>query len=238
MPSRAAETVVFSDSFDNASVLDSSAIPAFWMQEIASDPNASFIEEGDWQLRMRAANWQNTCAAILGPVSEDFGFFRRAVTISLNQIALRAEGIPENDARFRVSIVNSRRRAEQASAAITLRYRQGLLLMGYHVADGGRKGPSENQSGGKPNSTVFAELDGAPANISLTLGPANGSSIPFRLFAQGEGVNLYRVGQIELPLAEWGGKDEAAIVIEARRDSPGAAGSFAELHLGSVTATR
>lgn len=237
-PARAADTVVFTDSFDNATVANSSAVPGFWLSEVTADPNASFIEEGDWQLRMRAANWQNTCAALLGPVSQDFGFFNRAVTISLNQIALRAEGIPEKDGRFRLSIVNARRRAEQASAAITIRYRPGLLLMGYHVADGGKKGPSESQSGGKPTATVFAELEGAPANLSLTLGPANGSSIPYRLFAQGQGLNLYRVGTIELSLEDWGGKDEAALVIEARRDSPGGAGSFAELQLGSVTVTR
>lgn len=231
---------VFLDSFDDGDPALADSQPGFWTI-LRQDGNLdSSATEVDGALRLRAATWPNSFVSIVSQSLEDFGFFTRPVTVTIEDIALDAKGIAPAEARFKLSLASSADRAEKAEDVISLRVRPGLLLLGYR-ADGFDIGAApENLSGKKANSVLVQELPAMPSRISLTLGPAQTPGfIRYEISAEGKGVSVNRSGTLALTLSEWGKSDSAALSIDARRDSTSAkAGTHTELSLGKITVTR
>lgn len=231
---------VFVDSFDDGDPSLADSQPGFWTVLRQDGNNDSTVTEAGGSLRLRAATWPNTYVALVSQALEDFGFFTRPVTVTLEDITLDAKGIEPGEARFKLSLSSKPERAERAEDVISLRVRPGLLLLGYRV-DGFDLGSGpETLSGKKGNSVLVQELSAMPKRISLTLGPAQTpGSVRFDISADGNGVSVNRSGVFPLSLAEWGRSDSAAISIDARRDSTTAkAGTHTELSVGKITVTR
>ncbi len=238
-PLARAETV-FVDSFDDGDPALADSQPGFWTVLRPDGNNDSTITEAGGTLRLRASTWPNTYVALVSQALEDFGFFTRPITVTIEDIALEAKGIEPGDARFKLSLSSTPDRAERAEDVISLRVRPGLLLLGYRV-DGFDLGSApETLSGKKVNSVLVQELPAVPKRISLTLGPAQTPGfVRFDLSAEGNGVSINRSGAFPLSLAEWGRSDSAAISIDARRDNTAArAGTHTELSLGKITVAR
>lgn len=231
---------VFVDTFDDGDPAFADSQPGFWTV-IRQDGNLdSTATESGGVLRLRAATWPNTYVALVSQPLEDFGFFTRPITVTLEDIALEAKGIADGEARFKLSLSSKPERAERAEDVISLRIRPGLLLLGYRV-DGFDLGAApETLSGSKSNSVLVQELSAMPSRLSLTLGPAQKPDhIRYDISAEGNGVSIRRSGVIPLSLAEWGRSDSAALSIDTRRDSTAAkAGTHAELTLGGITVSR
>lgn len=234
-----AETV-FLDTFDDGDPGLADSQPGFWTL-LRQDGNLdSIATEAGGSLHLRAATWPNSYVSLVSQSLEDFGFFTRPVTVTLEDIALDAKGIAPAEARFKLSLSSAPDRAEKAEDVISLRVRPGLLLLGYR-ADGFDLGAApETLSGGKSNSVLVQELPAMPTRISLTLGPAQKADhVRYEISAEGNGVSMTRSGVFPLSLAEWGRSDSAALGIDARRDSTSArAGTHTELSLGKITVTR
>lgn len=236
--SRAAEPV-FLDSFDGRDVTRVASHGRFWtVVQPDSNPDSE-VANRDGQLHLRAANWAHTYAGVVSPALPEFGFFARPITVSLDDLLLKADGIADSDARFKLSFAATSERAERAADAISLRIRPGLLLFGYRV-DGFEPGNSpENLSGQKTKSVVAEPLAGVPTKLSLTLGPGSApGTVRFEIRASGNGADFTRVGTFPLTPDQWG-KDAAALVIDVRRDDPATSpGTGAELSVGQITVTR
>jgi|GEM_PF-2124909 hypothetical protein len=231
---------VFVDNFDDGDPAFADSQPGFWTI-LRQDGNLdSFATEANGTLRLRAATWPNTYVSLVSQPLEDFGFFTRPVTVTVEDLALEAKGIEPGEARFKLSLSSRAERAEKAEDVISLRLRPGLLLLGYRK-DGFDLGTApETLSGDKSNSVLVQELPALPSRISLTLGPAQKPDhVRYEISLQGNGVSLTRSGVFPLGLAEWGRSDSAAISIDARRDSGSAkAGTMTELSLGKLTVSR
>lgn len=231
---------VFVDSFDDGDPALADSQPGFWTV-LRQDGNLdSSVIESSGNLRLRAATWPNTYIGLVSQPLEDFGFFTRPVTITVEDLVLEPKGIAPGEARFKLSLASKPERAEKAEDVISLRLRPGLLLLGYRK-DGFDLGAGpETLSGDKSNSVLVQELPATPARITLTLGPAQKPDhVRYEISAEGNGVSLTRSGVFPLSLAEWGRSDSAAISIDARRDATSAkAGTQTEVSLGKVTVTR
>lgn len=238
LPARAEN--VFVDAFDDGDPALADSQPGFWTV-LRQDGNLdSSATEAGGLVRLRAATWPNSFVALVSQPLEDFGFFTRPVTITVEDIALEAKGIASGEARFKLSLSSKPERAEKAEDVISLRLRPGLLLLGYRK-DGFDLGTApETLSGDKSNSVLVQELPATPARLSLTLGPAQKPDhVRYEITAEGNGVSMTRSGVFPLGLAEWGRSDSASISIDARRDSNAAkAGTHTELSLGKLTVTR
>lgn len=231
---------VFVDNFDDGDPALADSQPGFWTvlrQEGNLDSSAT---ESAGALHLSAATWPNTYVGLVSQPLEDFGFFTRPVTVTLEDIALEAKGIAPGEARFKISISSKPERAEKADDVISLRLRPGLLLLGYRK-DGFDLGTApETLSGDKTNSVLVQELPANPTRLSLTLGPAQKpGNVRYEVSAEGNGVSVTRSGVFPLSLAEWGRSDSAAISLDARRDATSAkAGTQTEFTLGKLTVTR
>lgn len=234
-----AAEVVFIDTFDGRDVTRTADRGRFW-NVVQPDANpASEVRNSDGRLHLRAANWAHTYAGIVSPALPDFGFFSRPITLTLDDLVLKADGIADADARFKLSVVSTSERAEKAADAISLRIRAGRLLFGYRVDGFEPANSPENLSGQKPNSVVAEPLAATPAKLALTLGPGSApGTIRFEIRASGNGADFTRVGTFPLTLDQWG-KDAAALVIDVRRDDAATTpGTAAELTVGQITVTR
>jgi hypothetical protein len=239
VPSVRAENV-FVDRFDDGDPLLADSRPGFWTLLQPEANLDSSVTESDGALRLRAATWANTYAGVVSPALEDFGFFTRPVTITLDGLALEAKGIEPGEARFKLSFSAKSERAERAEDVISLRLRPGLLLLGYRL-DGFELGSApETLSGRRANSVLVQEINGLPSRLTLTLGPAQTPGhVRYDLVAEGEGVSVRRSGTLAVSLADWGGIDAAALGIDTRRDSTSTrAGTYAELTARRVTVSR
>ena len=231
---------VFTDSFADGDVQTVAPRGRFWTVVAPLTNPDSSAREQDGRLQLRASSWANTYASIVSPASADFGFFTQPVTVTLDDITLKAAGIPVNDARFKLSFTSTADRAEKAPDAISLRLRNGLLLFGYRIDGYNADTSPENLSGQHANAVLAEPLTGLPSKISLTLGPSPSPGfVHYEIRAEGNGVSFSRSGSFPLTLAQWGGADTAALVIDARRDNGTAApDTYAELSLGQITVTR
>lgn len=231
---------VFLDRFDDGDPRLADSQPGFWTL-FQPDANLdSSITEAGGALRLRAATWPNTYVGVASPVLEDFGFFTRPVTITLEGLALEVAGIEPGEARFKLTLASKTERAERAEDAISLRVRPGLLLLGYRV-DGFELGASpETLSGRKGNSVLVQELSAMPSRITLTLGPAQtAGNVRYDIAVEGEGLSVRRSGTLAVGLADWGGTDAASLGIDARRDATVArAGTYSELTVRKITVAR
>lgn len=231
---------VFTDTFSNGDPAKADARGRFWtVEKPAANPDSGAVETNG-RLVLTAANWAHTYVSLVSPVREDFGFFARPITVTLDDLALTADGIPANDARCKLSFVSTAERAEKAPDAISLRLRPGLLLFGFRI-DGFEPGNSpENLSGQRTGSLVAEPLSGTPSKLTLTLGPsATPGHIRFEIRAEGNGVSFSRTGSFPLTKEQWGLLDASALVIDVRRDHPAAlSGTSAELSVGQLTVTR
>lgn len=240
LPDRAAAETVLVDNFADGNVRHADTFPNFWTVALpAGNPDSEAVEDSG-ALRLSAATWPHTYAGLVSPVMQDFGFFTRPLTVTLEDIGLRARGIADGDARFKISLVSAEDRAEKADDAISLRIRSGLLLLGYRVDGFDANTSPENLSGQRANSVLVQEITSTPTKLSLTLGPSqNPGVIRYEVRAEGPGLNLTRSGLIPLTVGQWGGLDAAALVIDARRDNPAAlAGSHTDFTVGKLTVTR
>jgi hypothetical protein len=231
---------VFTDAFDGATLEEADGCARFWTLLLPDDNRDSYARKTGGLLHLRAATKINTYASLVSPTLKDFGFFARPLTITLDDITLKADGIPESDARFKLSLTSTEERAEKAPDAISLRIRRGLLLFGYRI-DGFEPATSpENLSGVSANSVVAQPLAGLPSRISLTLGPAPSAGfIRYEIHAEGNGVSFSHSGTFPLTRAQWGDLDSASLVLDARRDNKTEQpDSAAELTLGKITVTR
>lgn len=234
-----AETV-FVDSFDDGDPALADSQPGFWSvlrQEGNLDSSAT---ESGGDLHLRAATWPNTYVGLVSQPLEDFGFFTRPITVTVEDLVLEPKGIPSGEARFKLSLSSKSDRAEKAEDVISLRLRPGLLLLGYRK-DGFDLGAApETLSGDRNNSVLVQELSAAPTRLSLTLGPAQKPDhVRYEISVEGKGLSVTRSGVFPLSLADWGRSDSAAISLDARRDSTSAkAGTHTELSLGKLTVTR
>lgn len=231
---------VFSDSFEDGDPRLADSQPEFW-SIVQQDGNLdSHATEQGGVLRLRAATWANSHIALISQPLEDFGFFTKTVTVTLEGIALEAKGIAANEARFELSVAATPDRSEKAADVISLRLRPGLLLFGYRV-DGFDLGSGpETLAGQHVNSIILQEIPAMPTKLSLTLGPAQRPGhVRFEIAAEGNGVSVLRTGVLALSLANWGNNDSASISIQARRDSGAAgAGTYTELSVGKITVSR
>lgn len=239
-PSAARAETVFIDPFDDGDVRAADAQPYFWSVLQPGENRDSEASEEKGRLRLRAATGANTYVAIVSPALDTFGFFQRPVTVTLEDIALEAKGIPESDARFKLSLASTQERAEQAGDVISLRIRPGLLMFGYRIDGFDTPSPPETLSGSSVNSVVHQPLAGTPSRISLTLGPSpRAGHIRYEIRAEGNGVSFTRAGQLALTLSQWGGADAASLVIDARRDSTASlSGTHTDFSIGQITVTR
>lgn len=231
---------VFTDTFSDGDPVKADARGLFWTVHKPDANPRSAAFETDGRLVLAAADWANTYVSLVSPVREEFGFFARSVTVTLDDLALKADGIPANDARCKLSFVSSPDRAEKASDAISLRLRPGLLLFGCRI-DGFEPGNSpENLSGQREGSLVAEPIEGLPSKLSLTLGPsATPGHVRFEIHAEGNGVSVSRTGSFPLTKEQWGLHDAAAVVVDVRRDHPSAIpGSGAEFSVKQLTVTR
>lgn len=231
---------VFMDRFEDGDPRLADSQPGFWTL-LQPDGNLdSAISEAGGVLKLRAATWPNTYVGVVSPALEDFGFFSRPVTITLEGLALEAKGIEPGEARFKISLSSKAERAERAEDVISLRVRPGLLLLGYRL-DGFELGAApETLAGRKGNSVLVQELSAMPSRITLTLGPAQtAGNIRYDIAAEGDGVSVRRSGTLAVSLSDWGGADAVAIGLDARRDNTTArAGTYAELTVRKITVSR
>lgn len=240
LPARLSAETVLIDNFADGNVLSADTFPNFWALALPPGNPDSYASEDAGMLRLHAATWPHTYAGLVSLTMDDFGFFKRPLTVTLEDIKLEARGIPDGDARFKVSLTSSPDRAEKSDDAISIRIRKGLLLLGYRVDGFDSTTSPENLSGQRANSVLVQELDGTPTKLSLTLGPSqNPGVIRYEIRVEGAGATVNRSGLIPLTLAQWGGLDAASLVIDARRDSPTAqAGSHTDFAVGRITVTR
>jgi len=236
----AGAAVVFSDDFAAGNLRSAGSLPDFWTVLQPPDNLESGATKKDGRLHLVAANHAFTSVALASPRTETFGFFARPLTVTLDDILLGFKNLPENEARFRISLSSARTTAELSGAVITLRVRSGLLLMGYRVDGYKLSSPPETLSGQGVNSVVVMPLKGVPSKISLTLGPGvRDGVVRYEITVVDHGVRAENDGVIPLAIAQWGGADAAALIVDARRDSASAApDSFAELSVGRITVTR
>lgn len=234
-----AETV-FTDTFSDGDPVKADARGRFWtVHKPEANPHSGALE-ANGSLVLTAADWANTYVSLASPVREDFGFFARPITVTLDDLALKAAGIPANDARCKLSFVSTPERAEKANDAVSLRLRDGLILLGYRIDGFGPDNSPENLSGQQAGSLVAEPLSGIPSKLSLTLGPSSTPGlIRFEIHAEGNGVSFSRAGSFPLTREQWGRLDASAVVVDVRRDHPAElSGTQAELAVGQLTVTR
>lgn len=231
---------VFTDTFADGDVAKAGARGPFWAVLKPGANSASNVIERDGSVVLTACDWAHTYVSLVSPAREDFGFFARPITVTLDGLVLKAEGIPATDARCKLSFTSTPDRAEKAPDAISLRLRSGLLLFGYRTDGFEPDSSPENLSGQRSGSVVAEPLTGMPSKLTLTLGPsATAGHIHFEIRAEGNGVSFSRTGSFPLTREQWGLLDAAAVVIDVRRDQPEAgSGSSAELSVEQLTVTR
>jgi hypothetical protein len=240
LPGRLAAEAVLVDNFANGNVRSADTLPNFWTVVLPSGNTDSEALEDQGSLHLRAATWPHTYACLMSPTIDGFGFFTRPVTVTLEGIKLNAQGIPDGEARFKISFASTQDRAEKAGNAISLRIRAGLLLLGYRINGFDPNTSPENLSGQRANSVLVQEINGTPDKVSLTLGPSpTPGVIRYEIHAEGPGINFTHSGLVPLTLEQWGGVDAASLVIDARRDNPVAQpGSQTDLTVGKLVVTR
>ncbi len=238
--STASADPVFVDSFDDGDVRHSDQLKHFWSVNRIENNHDSSAFERNGRLHLVAASWANTYIGVVGPTMESFGFFKKPVTVALDEIQLAAVGIDAGEARFKVSFTSIPERAEQANDAISLRIRPGLLLLGYRIDGFNTSASPENLSGDRPNSVLVQELSATPTRLTLTLGPADRPGmIRYTVTADGNGVSVNRTGVFPLTQSQWGNLDAASLVLDARRDNGTTTpGTQTEFSVGRITVTR
>ncbi len=238
-PLHAAEPV-FTDTFADGDITKADARGRFWsVHKPEANPHSSALEHNG-RLVLTAANWSHTYVSLVSPAREDFGFFARPITFTLDDLALKADGIPAADARCKLSVTSTPDRAEKSPDAISVRLRAGLLLLGYRIDGFEPDNSPENLSGQRAGSLVAEPLTGTPSKLTLTLGPSTTPGhIRFEIRAEGNGVSFSRTGSFPLTREQWGQLDAASVVIDVRRDHPAElSGTQAELSVGQLSITR
>jgi hypothetical protein len=236
----ASAEVVFSDTFDGRDIRRAGAIPNFWSVISSPDEQTSVASKDQGKLHLLATNQAYANVALVSPVLDKLGFFSRPVTIALDDVKLESQGIPEGEARFKISLASSPTTAEKAGSVISIRIRSGLLLMGYRMDGFNLSSPPETLAGDHVNSVAVMPLKGVPTKLSLTLGPSPREGfIRYEIVALNDGLPVSRSGTIPLTISQWGGVNSAALIIDARRDSETSLpDSQTNLSVGEITATR
>ena len=232
---------IFSDSFDGNDVRDAGAIPGFWTVIQSPDDQKSEASKRKGRLQLLAADQAYASVSVISQKTDKFGFFARPITITLDDIQLEAKGIPEGEARFKLSVASAQVAAEKAENVISIRIRSGLLLLGYRIDGFNLLSPPETLSGQRINPVAAIPLKGVPTKVSLTLGPApKDGFIRYEIFVLEDGnPAVTRSGSIPLTIGQWGGSDDASIVIAARRDSATSlTETQTEFSVGQITVTR
>jgi hypothetical protein len=231
---------VFADSFDDGDVRYADSMRDYWAIFQPDHGQGSGAWEDKGRLHLEAMSWPYMWVSMASPVMENFGFFSRPVTVTLDDIQLRAQGISPSLARFKLSLASTRGPAERASNVISLRVRPGLLLLGYRTEGFMMDAPPETLAGQKINSVLPITLKDTPTKLSLTLGPSNRDGhIRYEIVVVDDGLPITRSGTIPLTIAQWGNVDSSAIIIDARRDSENSqAGSGTHFSAGQITVTR
>jgi hypothetical protein len=234
-----AETV-FIDTFANNDVRSADSQRNFWTVIQPPDNTHSQASEKNGRLSLLASTRSYTSVSLAGAKTAAFGFFTRPLTITVDDIQLEAQALPENEARFRISLASATTTGELADNVITLRVRSGLLLMGYRSDGFELSSPPETLAGQRVNSVAVMPLKGVPTRISLTLGPAQREGfVRYEITAIDNGETLRSNGVIPLTLQQWGGEDAASLVLDARRDSDATIpDSHAKFSAGQVSVTR
>jgi hypothetical protein len=230
----------FSNTFEKSDVRIADSVPNFWtVLQFPDVQNAeAFTENG--RLNLVAANQPFARLSMVSPAIKKFGFFAKPVTVTLHNVKLEAKGMPENEARFKVSLASSPVAAEQAPTVISMRIRSGLLLLGYRIEGFNMKDPVETLSGQKANPVAAIPLKGVPTKVSLTLGPsARDGFIRYEVSALVDGLPVNGAGSIPLTMKQWGGSDTSSLIVDVRRDNATSSyGSEAKLSIEEITATR
>lgn len=230
----------FSNTFEKSDPRIADGVLNFWtIQQYPDVQNTEAFTENN-RLYLVASNQPFARVSLVSPTMEKFGFFARPVTVTLYNIQLEAKGVPEGEARFKVSLASSPVTAEQAQVVISLRVRAGLLLFGYRTEGFSMKEPPETLSGKQTKSVAAIPVKGVPAKIALTLGPSSREGfVRYEIYALGDGAPVTGSGSIPLTKAQWGGSDAASVIVDVRRDSQtDIYGSQAKLSLEEITVTR
>ena len=232
--------VIFSDTFEGSDIRHAGTVPNFWTVTQSPDSSKSGASKEKGRLLLLAANRPYAYVSLASPKMEKFGFFSHPLTITLDEIQLEAKGIPEGEARFKVSVASAQTTAEQAEDVISLRIRSGLLLMGYRIDGFNLSSPPETLAGEHVNSVAVIPLKGVPKKVSLTLGPSpRDGFVKYEIIVLDDGIPVSRSGSIPLTIVQWGGNDEASLIIDARRDSDSSLpGTQTEFSLGQITVAR
>lgn len=230
----------FSNTFEKSDPRIADGVLNFWtVQQYPDVQNAEAFTENS-RLNLVAANQPFARVSLVSPTMEKFGFFARPVTVTLYNVQLEAKGVPDNEARFKISLTSSPVTAEQAQVVISLRVRAGLLLFGYRTEGFSMKDPPETLSGKQTKSVAAIPVKGVPTKVSLTLGPSSREGfVRYEIFALSDGAPVTGSGSLPLTISQWGGTDAASLVVDVRRDSQTSIyGSHAKLSVEEITVTR
>lgn len=231
---------VLLEKFEGATMRSIGLPPDYWAVQHLPEGHLNTAQQGRGRLQIFAEDRAYAHVSLSSPKTRQFGFFFKPLTITLDDIQLRAEGIPEGEARFKLSLAASRTTAELAPSVICLRVRSGLLLMGYRVDGFNLASPPETLAGDRVNSVAVMPLKGVPTQVSLTLGPSTRDGlVRYEITARDDGELVTRSGNLALSLSQWGDADESSIIIDVRRDSATAQpGTHAEFSTGQIMVTR
>lgn len=239
-PSLASADSVFTNTFEKSDPRIADGVLNFWtLQQYPDVQNTEVFTENN-RLNLVAANQPFARVSLVSPTMEKFGFFARPITVTLYNIQLEAKGVPENEARFKLSLASSPVTAEQAQVVISLRVRPGLLLFGYRTEGFSMKEPPETLSGKQTKSVAAIPVKGVPTKIALTLGPSSREGfVRYEIYALSDGIPVTGSGNIPLTKTQWGGSDAASLIVDVRRDSQtDIYGSHAKLSVEEITVTR
>lgn len=231
---------VLVEKFEGTAMRPIDAAGGYWSVKSSPRDSLNSALQGKGRLQILAEDHAYAHVSLTSPKTDKFGFFARPITVTLEDIHLRAAGIPEGEARFKLSLASARTTAELAPSVVCLRVRSGLLLMGYRADGFNLASPPETLAGDRINSVAVMPLKGVPSKVELTLGPASRDGyIRYEIVARDDDTLVTRSGTIALTLDQWGGANEAALVLDVRRDSESSLpGTYTEFSAGQLTLSR
>lgn len=235
---RAAETVI-DDDFADGNPDGAPALPFFWNRQTIGRGDEGVFENNGY-LTLLAASQPYSFACLNSRLDGRLDFFRRQVSVTIEDFVLASRGVPEKEAMFRLSLNSTEKRQTASPRSVTLRVSPGVVFFGYKTAPVGRM-DAENIVGDRKGSLVHELYDGRLASLNLVLGPAlpsGGVAYSLALYTDGARGVVTRQGVIPLSAAEWNEDGRSAVVLEARRNLAQALpDSYVSASLGRVVVT-
>ena len=234
-----AAVTVIDDDFANADPTGSPARPAFWNIQTPTEGDNGIFESNGY-LTLFATRNPYSYACLNSALDPRLDFFRRVVTVSVDDFILDHRNVPASEAFFRLSLNSSEKRQSVAPQSLSLRVVPGVAFLGFKTAPLG-KTDAENLVGPVRGSACHELFDGKLIGFSLTLDPfAKPGFVTYTLVLRTDGSRgvITKSGPLQLVVADWLSGGPSALLIEARRNIAATAEeSYVSASLGRLVVT-